>query len=334
VPDIPPAGADQPAASPSSRVPQLIGRLGLYTTYGAAALFLLVIAGDLAVLVRHAPVVGWLALLIGMGPLVALLLSTVASYVNYYGVWRVLRGQDEFDAGQDLKSHAADLPQAAQALLAGRAGCLPAAATGLLFLSLVLVLTTSLPPQTPFLGALATWTGHQPESALSAAPTATPTPTVAPSPMATPTATPTLVLSAPAIPTATPTTPVPTPTPTPIPPVINFSISPTQANWSCPSQGLQPAAQNVTLDNSGSNVHVTWQASAGEADGASNYWAVITPASGDVPAAGTQVVTISPNPASPSAELCRSSSPNGTAWHVTIVANGAGTYTFTYFVIG
>lgn len=82
-------------------LPQLIGRLGLYATY-VAALISLAVAGDLDVLMRRAHLVGWLALLVGTGPLVALLLSTLASYVNYYGVWRILRGKDEYDAGQEI----------------------------------------------------------------------------------------------------------------------------------------------------------------------------------------------------------------------------------------
>jgi hypothetical protein len=77
--------SDTPAVA-GSPVPQIVGRLGLYATYVAAALFTLVLAGDLDVLVRRPPVVGGLALLVGLGPLAALLLSTLASYINYYGV--------------------------------------------------------------------------------------------------------------------------------------------------------------------------------------------------------------------------------------------------------
>jgi hypothetical protein len=305
-------------------LPQLIGRLGLYATYVAAALFIVVIAGDLDVLVRRAPLVGWLALLVGTGPLVALLLSTVASYVNYYGVWRILRGKDEFDAGQDLKSHAADIPQAAQTMLAGRTGCLPVASVVLLFFSLLLAVTTTLPPETPFIGELGTWNGHLGDLAFSAVPA---TPTVAPTPTALPTATPTPTPTP--MPTATPT-PRPTPTPTPVPVIIKFSVAPTTASWSCRVQGSQVAARTITLDNSGSNVDVSWHATAVEQDGAGNgnLWAAISPASGDIPAYGKQAMKITPDPQFPG-ELCRQP---GKSWHVTIVADGVGTYTFTYTV--
>lgn len=299
--------------TPGTILPRLIGLLGLYATYVAAALFVLVVAGDLDVLVRHAPLVGWLALLIGTGPLVAMLLSTIASYINYYGVWRILRGRDTYDAGQDLKSHAADLPQAAQTMLAGRAGCLPAVSAVLLVSSLLLGVTTMLPPETPFVGELGTWSGHVGILTLG---TAAAQPTVAPTPTATPTATP---------------TPSPTATVTPIPVVIRFSVSPTQASWSCATQGTQPAAQTATLYTDGSNVAVSWQATALENDAAGLPWAVISPASGTIPAAGIQTITITPDPQNPS-ELCRSSGKAGTPWHVSIVPDGAGTDTFTYTV--
>jgi hypothetical protein len=294
--------------NPASLLARTVGRLGLFATYLAAALFLLVIAGDLAVLVRHLPMVGWVALLVGAGPLVALLLSTLASYVNYYGVWRVLRGKDEYDAGQDLKSHAADVPQAAQALLAGRSGCLPVASAGLLVLSLVLLLATSLPAQTPFVGALAVWNVHQGGQAPSAAPglAASTTPSVT------------------SVPTVLPTA-APSPTPTPVPVVVKFSIAPTSAFWNCTSQGAPAGAQTITLDNSASNIAVTWSATAIERDGAGNPWAVFSPGSGQVPAYAKQSVTISPDPRS---SICVPS--EQVAWHANIVVDGAGTYTFTY----
>jgi hypothetical protein len=314
---------EKPADS-GPRLPQMIGRLGLYATYVAAALFIVVIAGDLDVLVRRAPLVGWLALLIGTGPLLALLLSTVASYVNYYGVWRILRGKDEFDAGQDLKSHAADVPQAVQTMLAGRAGCLPVASAVVLFLTLLLAVGTALPPETPFIGELGTWNGHLGNLAFHAGPA---TPTVAPSPTATPTAMPTPTPTASPTPTPTPTA---TPTPTPVPVVIKFSVSPTTATWSCANQGPVPAPQTITLDNTGSTVDVRWHATAVEQDAALRLWATISPASGDIPAYGKQTITINPDPQT--SEICRSSLPNGKPWHVSIVADGVGTSTFTYTV--
>lgn len=313
---------EQSTPSRSVRLPQVLGRLGLYATYVAAALVLLVIAGDLDVLLGHTPLVGLLAVLVGAGPLVAMLLSTFASYVNYYGVWRILRSKDAYDAGQDLKSHAADIPQALQTLLAGRTGCLPAVSTALLFVTLLLAVATTVPPTTPGIGRLGTWHDHT-----GALPPPAPTATVAVSPTASPTA-----LPAPTATATVPPTAVATSTPTPVV-VIRFIVSPTTASWlGCASPPpAPPPAQALTLDNSQSTVAVSWQASAVEKDGSGALWAVITPASGTVAAGGTQKITVSPDPASP-VEICRSSSPNGTPWHVSILAAGTGTATFTYTV--
>ncbi len=300
-----------------SLLPRIIGRLGLYATYVAAALLVFAIGGDLGVLVLHARVEGWLALLVGPVPLVALLLSTIASYINYYGVWRILRGRDEYDAREDLKTHATDIPQAVQSLLA-RMGCMSAVSTAVLCFSLLLAAVSSLPPQTPFIGELGTWQSRLGNSA---------TPTPIPVPTATPTA----------IPTPTPTAaPSPTPSPTPIPVVIKFSISPATASWDCNTQGqgLNPAGQTITLDNSGSTVAVNWQATVVESitgvNGSPSPWATLSASSGTISEHDKQALTITPVPTS----VCYASNPppNGTPWHVSVVVAGAGTYTFTYTV--
>lgn len=299
-----------------SRLARVLGPLGLYATYVAAALLLLVIASDLAVLTRRLPLVGWLALLVGTGPLVALLLTTVASYLNYYGVWRVLRGKDEFDAGADLKAHAADLPQAAQSLLAGRAGCLPVASILLLVLSLLLAVPTALPLRTPVVGSLGTWSGRVGDLTLGAAAARAHRPIAVPQPTDMPTAATT------AIPTVTPS---PTATPTPIPVIVAFTIAPAKASWNCLNQGPTPAPVTITLDNTASNVAVSWSATVVDKLGTGSPWAAISPASGDVPAYGQGSVSINPAPRN----VCASSSPSGTPFRVSVAAAGVGTYTFT-----
>lgn len=319
-----PAAFDSGAEAPVRRVPQIIGRIGLYATYVAAALLLAAIGGDVDVLALHAPLASWLALLVGTAPLVALLLSTLASYINYYGVWRILRGKDEYDAREDLKSHAADVPQAVQSLLAGRAGCVPAASTIVLCLSLLLVVATGLPPQTPFIGELGSWQAHLSDLATTAV-HASPTPTVTPAPTAIPTPT--------ATPSPTPK-PTPTPSPTPVPPMIKFSISPTSASWNC-NTSRAPAPQPITLDNSGSNVSVRWQATAVEsllgANGSPSPWADLSVSSGTIAAYGKQQLTVNPYPPD-SYQVCLASSLSGTPWHVRVVVAGVGAYTFTYTI--
>lgn len=312
--------AEKPAPSgsefPVAHAPRIIGRLGLYATYAAAILLVVAIGGDLDVLALHAPLVGGLALLVGTGPLVALLLSTLASYINYYGVWRILRRKDAYDAGEDLKSHAADVPQAVQAMLAGRAGCLPAASTIMLCFALLLTLATSLPTGTPFIGELGTWQARLVNS--SSAP-----PTPAPTATAIPTATPT------AIPSPTPK-PTPTPSPTPIPVIIRFALAPATASWICrPSPNPK---QTITLDNSGSNVSVKWQATAVETimnpNGPPIPWATFSAAAGTVSAHGKQPLTVTAVPY----EVCRQSGPNGKSWHVSVVVANVGKYTFTFTI--
>ena len=313
-----------------SRLPVIIGRFGLYATYVAAALFLLVIAGDLDVLLRHGPSVGWLAVLVGTGPLLAVLFSTLASYTNYYGVWRVLRRKDVYAAGQDLKSHAADAPQAAEAALAGRSGCLPAASMVLLFFSLLLAIAPALPPETPYVGALSTSNDHlsNPVLALSATtptatttPPATPTPTVVPSPTAT----------AKPRPTATATA---TATPTPQGPVINFTISPSSKSFR-PCAGnptVQVPPATLTLDNSQSTVAVSWQVKPIDSIASGAPWATITDAagtpvtSGTVAPGSTQTITVKP-----ASILCKYTPPP-MSWQVHFATANAGPYTFTYNV--
>jgi hypothetical protein len=163
--------AEQNAAGP--KLPALIGGLGLAATYAAAVLLLGVLAFNLYLLLPGYVTPSWLALVVDAAPPLALLLSALAGYINYYGTWRILRRKDEYSAGSDLKSHAADLPGAMQGLpanLARRMGCNSLLTAGLLAISLVATGLTLAPPPLRLLGIAIGATGH-----------------VAPSPMPTPT---------------------------------------------------------------------------------------------------------------------------------------------------
>jgi hypothetical protein len=305
----------------------------VYAVYGATAVTLLVIAGDVDVLATHPRLMGLLALIVAGGPLVAMVFSSFASWTNYYGVWRVVRGKDEYDVGQDLKSHAADIPQAVQAMLAGRRGCLPAASVALLFVSLVLTGLSTVPPSTPGIGALGSWQHHRmPGDVVLATPT--PTPTGVPTATALPTATATATLTATATATATPTPP----------PVINFTISPLSVPaagpWTGCVNGSPPPPQPLVLDNSKSTVAVSWRVSSLSSFPSGAPWASVTDSagkpvsSGTVPAGKSQTITVNPDPGGspPGINVCRFSNPPSTAWLVTFVAPSAGTYKFTYNV--
>jgi hypothetical protein len=316
----------------------VLGHLGIYATYIAAALVSLLIVADGYVLLGHPSLVGLLALLVVTGPLVAMLLSTFASWTNYYGIWRILRGIDEYSAGQDLKSHAADIPQAVQALLAGRRGCLPAVSVALLFVSLVLAGAANMPPETPGIGALGTWQDHRGAGGIIA-PTATPTTevviveaTATAAPTATATTRPTATATARPIvvPTATATATA-TATPTPTPPPVMFKITPPSDSYSSCATSPSPPKKTPVLDNSQSTVAVSWQASARERLPNGAPWATITDANGNpltqgtIPAGKTQPITVVP-----AIRLCSLSPSLPYPWHIDVVVTGVGTFTYTY----
>jgi|GEM_PF-2483085 len=128
------------------------------------------------------------------------------------------------------------------------------------------------------------------------APTAMPTPSGTPKPTSTPRPTPDPSPTA-GTPTSPPTptpTPSPTPTPTPTPaPVINFIVMPTALSQSCSgSPPVQPFT--ITLDNTGSNVPVSWMITITDQDPAMNTWATPSAWNGTVPAGQSATVTISP----------------------------------------
>jgi hypothetical protein len=148
----------------------------------------------------------WLVVFLAVGPLVGLLLANMGSGLNYYGIWRVVRGLEEYSARDDAltggagaMSNLQGAPAAARAAL----GCGSLFSVGILTVSLLTAALSYLPAPLPHIGAglpggapTATQIASQPT------PTPFPTPTTAPSPTPTP------------LPTATPSA---TPSATPIP---------------------------------------------------------------------------------------------------------------------
>lgn len=85
-------------------------------------------------------------------------------------------------------------------------------------------------------------------------------------------------------------------TPTPKPnPVIKFFVRPLDAKQTCSGSGpLAPLS--FTLDNTGSNVDVQWQAGIIDlTPGTSSLWANATPANGTVAAGSTATLTLTPD---------------------------------------
>ena len=162
--------------------------------------------------------------------------------------------------------------------------------------------------------------------------TATPTKTAepappAPTPVSSLTRTPAPTNSAPP-PTSTPkpTPPLPTSTPAPTaaptkPPVIVFTVSPKAADGNCKS-GL--ASFSLLLDNTGSNVSVSWSISF-TASGYLGDWGTAKPASGDVPAGKSAFVTITPQALCPVTEI--------TDYFLKVTYGGSDSATVTYTVM-
>jgi hypothetical protein len=301
----------QPATAGGLSLPALLGRTQIWASLLAALILVAVIAGNIFILGLHVAPNGWLALLVETGPVVAILVSTLAGYLGYYGTWRMLRGKDEYNVRDDAKSHAADVVgrlQGLPGLLSGRAGCgglVWGTFSGLLLgVSLVVTGLTLAPPPLRVLGVINNNGTFVPAGlGVTGGPAARPTPT---------------------------------PTPTPVP-RIQFVISPTQfpaqGSWQCDS-GL-PAAQTLTLDNSGSNVAVTWQVTPRETLPNGQPWARASQTQGAIAAGQQATITISPNEV-----VCRyaAAQPSTTSYHADVTltggASGAGTYSLTYLITG
>ena len=113
--------------------------------------------------------------------------------------------------------------------------------------------------------------------------------------------------------TTVPTTPATTTTTAPH---VSFAASPASYSQSCGPNFDGLSAKTITLNNTGSSVPVSWNATADNlADNMS--WAALSPASGTVPAGGTATFTITPR----SQASCNSFQTSHD-FHVTIAYNG------------
>jgi hypothetical protein len=128
-----------------------------------------------------------------------------------------------------------------------------------------------------------------------------------------------------------PPAPKPTPTgPTPTPisqPVVKFAITPTSATQSCGSTLGQLPTLAVTLDNSGSTVTVSWQATIMDTvPSTKEPWAGISSASGTLAAGQTATLSVTP-----AKDLCTHVSTDFTGRvNVQVISGGSGTVTVTF----
>lgn len=144
--------ADSPPTTTSGRLASSVGTLGVIATAIAALTLTAVLIGNLLVLVFKVPAALWLAIVVDVGPVVGLFLSNIGNGVNYYGAWRVLRGQDEYDVKADSKNQLQNVPGMLQWAPAAVAGCFPLAAAGLLAASLIISILTLAPAPVHTLG--------------------------------------------------------------------------------------------------------------------------------------------------------------------------------------
>jgi hypothetical protein len=134
----------------------------------------------------------WLIIFLAAGPLVAVLLANVGTGLNYYGIWRVVRGRDEYSARDDALTQGAGTLGNLQGLPAAL-GCGSLFSVGILAGSLIIAALSYLPEPLLHIGAgLPSGSPTQTPLVAQVTPTPFPTPTTAPSPTATqlPTATP------------------------------------------------------------------------------------------------------------------------------------------------
>src|SRR5262245_47677799 len=91
-------------ARPKVDVPVGLARLAWLCTLGSALILTGVLVGNALLIVVGVPSTLWLLALVDIGPLVALFLGNVATFMGYYGTWRILRGLDDYSAKDDAKS--------------------------------------------------------------------------------------------------------------------------------------------------------------------------------------------------------------------------------------
>src|SRR5262245_19580983 len=129
--------------TPKLDVPAALGQLAWIATLLTAIILSAVLLGNLALLGLGASPVAWLVLLVDLGPVVATLLGNVATYLGYYGTWRILRGLDRYDVRGDAKNQALQnvpgMLQDVPAILRARMGCARLLTLGALASSLLVM---------------------------------------------------------------------------------------------------------------------------------------------------------------------------------------------------
>jgi hypothetical protein len=188
--------------APRRNLGALLNRFGFWCSIIAGAIVGALILLAASRFLFGGPPPQWLLILLSVGPLIGLLLANTGTGLNYYGIWRVVRGLEEYSARDDALAGGAGAIsnlQGAPAAARSALGCGSLFSIGVLAVSVITAALSYLPAPLPHIGA--GLPGGSPTATQIAQATAIPFPT------------PTAVSTATALPTATPS---PTASPTPI----------------------------------------------------------------------------------------------------------------------
>jgi hypothetical protein len=216
----------------------------LWASIVAAAILAAVLLGNLAIRVQKAGPALWLLALVEVGPLISALLGNFAMVIGYYGTWRLLRGRDEFGAGDTIRDEALSTPGRLQGIFASPMGRTAALSALLLVTSLVVAGLTLAPPPLRVLGAALHRSTHATgQSSAEVTPTAATSPPLGAAPTASPATTATATATASPSPQASPArrpTSTPMTTPAPVAFVSTPGVTPTAGRTSAPPPQLSP----------------------------------------------------------------------------------------------
>jgi hypothetical protein len=187
----------QHSEAPHTSLGAWLPRFGFWCSIIAGVIVGALILGSAYIAFSSGTPARWVVALLAVAPLVALVLANAGTGLNYYGVWRVVRGLDEFNARDDALSQGAgaigDL-QGAPAVARAALGCGSLFSVGILAVSLLTAALSYLPAPLPHVG-VGLADGFPPPTQIAVQATATPsaTTTTVPSPAPTqlPTASPT-----------------------------------------------------------------------------------------------------------------------------------------------
>lgn len=266
--------AHHPHETWEDRFAAQFARAGSYASITSAIILTLVLIANGCIILLNLALALLLALA-RIGPVISSAVGLIGTAATHYGRFRILRGKEKFslkdaaiDQALDMPGNLQDIPNQVR-----RLGCF--ANMGLLSLiaSLVLWLLTAGPQPWAVLGYGQNG-GFRPVTIY-----VTTTPRTASTPLP---------------PTATSVPPTATTIPPTATPVVRFTVKPVNMTDSCP--GALASPYSITLDNTGSSIAISWQATVPDTlTRSGNPWATVSVSQGTIPAGQTATVLVTPN---------------------------------------